>query len=135
MTKIKTTYLGELRTEAVHEQSGTKIITDAPLDNHGKGESFSPTDLVAAALGSCMLTIMGISAESYGFVLKGTTLEIEKIMSANPRRIAEIKIVLTFPEGNNYTDQQKRIIESAAKTCPVANSLGEEVKKTLVFNY
>lgn len=135
MTKIKTTYLGGLRTEAVHEQSGTKLITDAPLDNHGKGESFSPTDLVAAALGSCMLTIMGISAESYGFELNGTTLEIEKIMAANPRRIAEVKIVLNFPHGKSYTDQHKRIIESSAKTCPVFNSLGADVKKTLVFNY
>ena len=91
MTKIKTTYLGGLRTEAIHEQSGTKLITDAPLDNHGKGEAFSPTDLVATALGSCMLTIMGISAEAYGYKLEGTTLEIEKIMVANPRRIGEIK--------------------------------------------
>jgi Predicted redox protein, regulator of disulfide bond formation len=135
MTKIKTTYLGGLRTEAIHEQSGTKLITDAPLDNHGKGESFSPTDLVATALGSCMLTIMGISSETYGFKLEGTTLETEKIMSANPRRIAEIKITINFPKDANYTPQQKRVIESAAKTCPVFNSLHPDTIKTLVFNY
>ena len=77
MTKIKSEYLGSLRTEAVHLQSGDKIITDAPLDNHGKGEAFSPTDLLAAALGSCMLTIMGISAPAYGYALEGTTVDIE----------------------------------------------------------
>lgn len=135
MTKISTKYLGSLRTEATHEQSGKKLITDAPLDNHGKGESFSPTDLVATALGSCMLTIMGISSETYGFSMEGVTIEIEKVMAANPRRIAEIKIILNFPHGGEYTAQQKRIIESAAKTCPVSNSLHPDLKKTLIFNY
>lgn len=135
MTKIKTVYSGSLRTEAVHEQSGTKIITDAPLDNHGKGESFSPTDLMATALGSCMLTIMGISAPAYGYNLDGTTVETEKIMGTNPRRIVEIKLMFYFPKGNNYTDQQKRVIETAAKTCPVANSIHPDIKKTIVFNY
>lgn len=135
MTKIKTVYSGSLRTEAVHEQSGTKIITDAPLDNHGKGESFSPTDLMATALGSCMLTIMGISAPAYGYNLDGTTVETEKIMGTNPRRIVEIKLTFYFPKGNNYTDQQKRVIETAAKTCPVANSIHPDIKKTIVFNY
>ncbi len=135
MTKINTVYTGNLRTEAVHEQSGTKLITDAPLDNHGKGESFSPTDLLATALGSCMLTIMGISAETYGYSLEGTTIATEKIMGTNPRRVVEIKIDITFPKGNNYTDQQKRVIEAAAKTCPVYNSLHPELKKTITFNY
>lgn len=135
MTKISTVYSGNLRTEAVHLQSGSKIITDAPLDNHGKGEAFSPTDLLATALGSCMLTIMGISAEAYGFKLEGTTLETEKIMGTDPRRVVEIKINITFPKGNNYTEQQKRVIESAARTCPVANSLHPDLKKTIVFNY
>lgn len=135
MTKINTVYTGNLRTEAVHEQSGTKLITDAPLDNHGKGESFSPTDLLATALGSCMLTIMGISAETYGYSLEGTTIATEKIMGTNPRRVVEIKIDITFPKDNNYTDQQKRVIEAAAKTCPVYNSLHPELKKTITFNY
>ena len=92
MTKMKTVYLGNLRTEIEHTQSGNKLTTDAPLDNNGKGEFFSPTDIFASSLGSCMLTIMGISANSYGFNIDGTTLEIEKIMAANPRRVAEIKI-------------------------------------------
>ena len=83
---MRTTYLGNLRTEILHEQSGNKIITDAPLDNHGKGEYFSPTDIFASSLASCMLTIMGISAQSYGFNIDGTTVEIEKEMAANPRR-------------------------------------------------
>ena len=135
MTKIKTTYLGGLRTEAIHEQSGTKLITDAPLDNHGKGEAFSPTDLVATALGSCMLTIMGISAEADGYKLEGTTLEIEKIMVANPRRIGEIKVEVNFPEGSNFTDKQKRVIEAAAKSCPVYNTLAPEVQKSITFNW
>lgn len=135
MTKMKTIYKGNLRTEVTHEQSGAKLITDAPLDNHGRGESFSPTDLLASALGCCMLTIMGISAQSYGFNIDGTTIETEKIMGSNPRRVIEIKLNITFPIGNNYTPQQKRLIESAAKTCPVANSINPEIKKTLTFNY
>ncbi|MBQ3174893.1 MAG: OsmC family protein [Bacteroidales bacterium] len=135
MTKISTVYTGNLRTEAIHDQSGSKLVTDAPLDNHGKGEFFSPTDLLATALGSCMLTIMGISAQEYGYNLEGTTVETEKIMGTNPRRVVEIKITINFPEGNNYTDRQKRVIESAAKTCPVANSLHPDLKKTIVFNY
>ena len=129
------TYLGDLRVELRHEQSGATIMTDAPVDNHGKGEAFSPTDLLAAALGSCMLTIMGISAPAYGYELEGTTVDIEKIMGANPRRVAEIKITFNFPKGNNYTEQQKRVIEAAARTCPVANSLHPDLKKTIVFNY
>ncbi|MDO4368121.1 MAG: OsmC family protein [Bacteroidales bacterium] len=135
MTKMKTVYLGGLRNEVEHLQSGTKIVTDAPLDNHGKGESFSPTDLFASSLGCCMLTIMGISAESYGFNIDGTTIETEKIMGTNPRRVVELKLDIHFPKGSNYTDQQKRLIEAAARTCPVANSLNPEIKKTITFNY
>ena len=121
MTKMRTQYLGNLRTEIEHIQSGNKIITDAPLDNNGKGEFFSPTDMFSSSLGSCMLTIIGIAANTHGFSIDGTTLEIEKVMAANPRRVAEIKIDVHFPKGANYTDKQKRIIEAAAKTCPVAN--------------
>lgn len=132
---MKTVYLGGLRNEVEHLQSGTKLITDAPLDNHGKGESFSPTDLFASSLGCCMLTIMGISAESYGFNIDGTTIETEKIMGTNPRRVVELKLDIHFPKGSNYTDQQKRLIEAAARTCPVANSLNPEIKKTITFNY
>lgn len=135
MTKMLTIYKGNLRNEVTHLQSGTKILTDAPLDNHGKGESFSPTDLLASSLGCCMLTIMGISAQSYGFSLEGTRIETEKIMGIDPRRVVEIKIDFHFPEGSNFTPQQKRIIESAAKTCPVANSLHPDLKKTINFNW
>ena len=135
MTKMLTIYKGNLRTEVTHLQSGTNILPDAPLDNHGKGESFSPTDLLASSLGCCMLTIMGISAQSYGFTLEGTKVETEKIMGTDPRRVVEIKIDFHFPEGSNFTPQQKRIIESAAKTCPVANSLHPDLKKTINFNW
>ena len=135
MTKMKTVYLGGLRTEIEHIQSGNKVITDAPLDNNGKGEFFSPTDLFASSLGSCILTIMGMSATSYGFSIDGTTLEIEKVMSANPRRVAEIIVDINFPEGSSFNDQQKRLLESAAKTCPVANSLHPDIVKTVRFNY
>lgn len=135
MTKMRTVYLGGLRTEAEHLQSGNKIITDAPLDNNGKGEAFSPTDLLATSLGSCMLTIMGISSSAYGYNIDGTVIETEKIMGTNPRRVVEVKITFNFPKGNNYTDRQKRVIESSARTCPVANSLHPDVKKTVVFNY
>ena len=135
MTKISTVYTGNLRTEAIHDQSGSKLVTDAPLDNHGKGEFFSPTDLLATALGSCMLTIMGISAEEYGYNLDGTTVETEKIMGTNPRRVVELKLDITFPKDNNYTPQQKRVIEAAAKSCPVYNSLHPDIKKSITFNY
>lgn len=135
MTKIKTTYLGKLRTEAEHLQSGSKLLTDAPLDNHGEGKNFSPTDLFATALGSCMLTIMGISAETYGFSLEGTVIYTEKVMAANPRRVSELILDIHFPEGNNYSDKIKKILESAAKSCPVANSINPEIKKTLNFHY
>ena len=135
MTKMRTQYLGNLRTEIEHIQSGNKIITDAPLDNNGKGEFFSPTDMFASSLGSCMLTIIGIAANTHGFSIDGTTLEIEKIMAANPRRVAEIKIDVHFPKDANYTDKQKRIIEAAAKTCPVANSLHPDVIKNINYIY
>ncbi len=135
MTKILITYKGNLRNEVTHLQSGTTIHTDAPLDNHGKGESFSPTDLFASSLGCCMLTIMGISAQSHGFNIDGTKIETEKIMGTDPRRIVEIKIDVHFPQGSNFTLQQKRLIEAAAKTCPVANSLHPDLKKTINFNW
>lgn len=135
MTKMRTQYLGNLRTEIEHIQSGNTITTDAPLDNNGKGEFFSPTDMFASSLGSCMLTIIGIAANTHGFSIDGTTLEIEKIMAANPRRVAEIKIDVHFPKDANYTDKQKRIIEAAAKTCPVANSLHPDVIKNIKYIY
>jgi uncharacterized OsmC-like protein len=97
MATIHTSYLGDLRTEAEHLQSGNKLITDAPLDNNGKGEAFSPTDLLAASLGSCMLTIMGIAARTHNMSIEGTIASITKIMAAEPRRVSEIHIEVKFP--------------------------------------
>lgn len=129
----KVTYKGSLRTEAIHVQSGNTIITDAPIDNHGKGEAFSPTDLVATALASCMLTIMGIVANRNHLKINGTTAEIEKIMGANPRRINEIKINIRFNE--NFDKKTKRKLENAALTCPVSNSLSEKLNESIKFIY
>lgn len=135
MTKMITVYKGNLRTEITHQQSGTKVITDAPLDNHGKGESFSPTDLFASSLGSCMLTIMGITAQTHGFNIDGTTLTTEKIMGTDPRRVVEIVINFKFPEGAEYSPKEKKLIEAAAKSCPVGNSLHPDIKKTINFGW
>ncbi len=133
MATSTVTYLKDLRTEMVHLHSGSKVETDAPLDNNGKGERFSPTDLVATALASCMLTIMGIAANTHGFNIDGTQCEVTKIMNAAPRRIAEIKITMTLPKGSNYSDKEKAIIEKAALTCPVFESLHPELVKTIDF--
>ena len=131
---VKTTYLGDLRTRATHVRSGMEIITDAPLDNKGKGEAFSPTDLLAASLGSCMVTIMGIAAREHGFNIDGTELQIWKIMASDPRRVGEIKIEITFPK-NNFSEKQRKIIERSAYTCPVYLSLHPELTKTISFIY
>ncbi len=133
MITSKVNYLGELRTEATHVQSNTTIYTDAPKDNYGKGEAFSPTDLVATALASCMISIMGIVAMKEGITeVDGTTAEVTKIMYAEPRRIGEIHVKVTFPKGA-YTDKEKRIYEHAAHTCPVAKSLHPDLKQVIEF--
>jgi uncharacterized OsmC-like protein len=133
MITSKVTYLGELRTEATHLQSKTTIYTDAPKDNNGKGEMFSPTDLVATALASCMISIMGIVALKDGITsIDGTIADVTKVMYAEPRRIGEIHITLTFPK-KNYTDKEKKIYENAAYTCPVAKSLHPDVKQIITF--
>jgi uncharacterized OsmC-like protein len=128
------TYLGELRTEAIHRLSGNKLITDAPPDNQGKGEFFSPTDLLATSLGSCMLTIMGISARTHGFSIDGTRVAITKIMETNPRRVVEVIVDLTFPH-NSYSPKERKLLELAAKECPVANSLHPDLKQTIKFSF
>lgn len=127
-------YLGELRTEAIHKLSGNKLTTDAPPDNQGKGEFFSPTDLLATSLGSCMLTIMGISARAHGFNIDGTKVAITKIMGTNPRRVVEIIVELTFPH-NNYSAKERALLELAAKECPVANSLHPSLKQTIKYEF
>ena len=129
----KIEYKGDLRTEAVHLRSGKRIITDAPIDNQGKGEAFSPTDLVATALGSCMMTIMGIVAEREGIILDGTIAEVQKVMDTNPRRIGEVKIKIKFIQKLNRSQRGK--LERAAKTCPVSGSLSENLKETVEFIY
>lgn len=127
----KVTYLGNLRTEAEHLQSGTKIITDAPVDNHGKGESFSPTDTVATALATCMLTIMGIKTEALEIAIEGTTAQVTKTMAANPRRISKIEVVFSFPK--KYDDKVMKVLENAARTCPVFYSLHPDMEKEIRF--
>ena len=129
----KIEYKGELRTKAVHLKSGKSFITDAPIDNQGKGEAFSPTDLVATALGSCMMTIMGIVAERDEIELEGTIAEVEKIMAKNPRRIGEIKIKIKFSQKLNGDERDK--LERAAKSCPVSGSLNHNLKETVEFIY
>jgi uncharacterized OsmC-like protein len=131
ISKVK--YKGDLRTEAVHLGSGSAIVTDAPVDNQGKGEAFSPTDLVATALGSCMLTIMGIVARRDGIDIEDATAEVEKIMSKSPRRIGEIKVRLIFKGPLNDIERGK--LERAARTCPVSGSLHDELKETIEFVY
>lgn len=136
MPTVQTTYLGELRTEAVHLQSGTTIITDAPTDNNGKGEAFSPTDLVAAALGSCMMTIMGIVARRDEIDLKGSQMEITKGMSAEPpRKIAKVEVKLSMLTGTELNDAEKAKLERAAHTCPVALSLHPDIEQAITFEW
>ena len=134
METIRTKYLGSLRTEAEHVASGTKIITDAPVDNHGKGEFFSPTDLMAASYGCCALTIMGIAAQTHGFNIDGAEVKTKKIMGSAPRRIEELVVEFTFPH-NHYSDKERKIIELSTKECPVANSLDPAMKITRTIVY
>jgi putative redox protein len=133
LTTIETTYLGGLRTEATHIQSGNKLITDAPTDNQGRGEAFSPTDLLSASLGSCMLTIMGILARNQNINIDDTKCSITKIMAANPRRVGEIKIAFQFPE--QYSEKEQKMLENAALTCPVYESLHPDLVKTVDFGW
>ncbi len=134
MATVKTIYLGDLRTENEHLQSGNKIITDAPTDNQGKGEAFSPTDLLATALGNCIMTIMGIKARDNGIDIKGTEIEVTKIMASDPRRVAEVVVEFNFPK-KNYSSEEKKLIESVAGISPVPLSLHPDLKQTIKFNW
>lgn len=131
---IRTTYTGQLRTEAIHVQSGNKLITDAPTDNHGKGETFSPTDLLATSLASCIFTIMGIKAEEAGFSIDGASAKTWKIMSENPRRVAEVKIEFDFST-LDLSDKEKNILQSLVKVSPVPLSLHNETKQTVSIKF
>ena len=129
----KITYLGDLRCESEHLQSGTKIFTDAPTDNHGKGEVFSPTDLCATSLAQCMLTTIAILGKDKGINIEGSYAELQKIMNPKPRKIAEIVCDLYFH--GSFSDEEKAFIENTAMNCPVALTLSPEVKKSVTFNY
>jgi len=134
METVNTIYLGGLRTKSIHLQSDSLLITDAPKDNYGKGEAFSPTDLLATSLGCCMLSIIGIAAQTHGFNIDSTEVKITKIMASNPRKIGEIIVELFFPP-NNYSEKEKKIIENSIHTCPVALSLHPDVKQTINIHY
>jgi putative redox protein len=135
MATAKITYLGDLRTECTHLQSGNTLITDAPCDNQGKGEAFSPTDLLATSLGACILTIMGIKARDNNIDITGTEVEITKIMASEPpRRVAEVVVAFFFPD-KPYTPEEKQLVESVAGTSPVPLSLHPELKQTIRFHW
>jgi len=133
MNTFEIKYKGDLRTTAIHLDSGSEISTDAPKDNHGLGETFSPTDMVCTALASCILTIMAIAVEKDNIDIKGTTAVVKKTMGTNPRRIAKIDIVLTFPR--EYDQKTKTVLERAAYNCPVHHTLSETVEKNISFTY
>jgi len=130
----KITYQNNLRTSAVHLRSGNEILTDAPVDNRGKGEAFSPTDLFATSLGSCILTIMGIKAADKEIDMTGATAEVNKIMGSNPRRIIRLEVTIQMPD-NNYTDKEKKILEAATHGCPVGKSLHPDLEEIIQINW
>lgn len=134
MDTAHVTYLGELRTEALHVRSGTKIVTDAPLDNQGKGEAFSPTDLLSTALASCMMTLMGIAAREKGIPLNGLAARVVKHMTAAPRMVERVEVHLEL-QGTGLGDREKTILENAARTCPVARSLRADLIQDIRFTY
>lgn len=129
----KVTYLGDLRTSSVHLQSGTEILSDAPKDNHGKGEAFSPTDLLANALGSCMISIMAIKSRDLNLDLTGSTVDVTKIMQQEPRKIAKIVIVMNMSIATD--EKNKTILERVAMNCPVLLSLNPDIEKEIKFNW
>lgn len=129
----KVTYLGDLRTSSVHIQSGSEIISDAPLDNNGKGEAFSPTDTVANALASCMFTVMGIKARDMGVKMEGSVAEVTKIMQASPRKISEIKVEITMQ--SDADEKARTILERTGMSCPVLLSLNPDIEKKVTFNW
>jgi uncharacterized OsmC-like protein len=129
----KITYLGDLRTSSIHLQSGTEILSDAPIDNNGKGEAFSPTDLVANATGSCMMTIMAIKARDLNVDLIGTTIEVTKIMQAEPRKIARLEIIMNMSIATD--EKTKTILERTAMNCPVLLSLNPDIEKDITINW
>ena len=133
MTTSTSKYSGELRTHSVHTQSGETYITDAPTDNEGKGQAFSPTDIVATSLANCMMTIMGIVSKRKGLIIEGTEAKIDKFMGTDPRRITEIKIDFYFPV--DFSEDERKLLEKSALNCPVAKSLSSDLKQNIEFHY
>ncbi len=127
-------YTGDLRTEATHVKSGQSFITDAPTDNQGRGEAFSPTDLLATSLGACAITVVGIAARTHGFNVDGTSIKITKIMASDPRRVGEVIVEMDFP-AVKYTEKEKSIIRHTINTCPVGQSLSPDLKQTFILNF
>lgn len=134
MANMKAKYLGDLRVECTHLASGTTIVTDAPVDNQGKGEAFSPTDLCSTALAACAMTIIGIYGKKHDVDVSGMTASVTKEMSANPRRIGKIEVTFVMPD-REFTDKQKTMIERAAHTCPVHLSLHPDVELVFTFKW
>ena len=134
METSRVIYTGDLRTEATHVKSGQTFITDAPTDNKGKGEAFSPTDLLATSLGVCAITVVGIAARTHGFNVDGTSMKITKIMASEPRRVGEVIVEMDFPP-HKYSEKQKAIIRHTVDTCPVSQSLNISLKQTFILNF
>lgn len=133
MSTSKVTYLGNLRTSCEHLKSGSTYITDAPTDNNGKGEAFSPTDTVATGLANCMMTMMGIKASGLEVSLDGSEALVTKTMAANPRRISKIEVVMQLP--SEISSKAQKILENTANTCPVHYSLHPDIEKVVTFNW
>lgn len=134
METSRITYTGDLRTEALHLKSGQMFITDAPTDNQGRGEAFSPTDLLATSLGACAITVVGIASRTHGFNVDGTEIKITKIMASDPRRVSEVIVEMDFPRVK-YSEKEKQIIRHTINTCPVGQSLHPNLKQTFILNF
>ena len=134
METIKIIYTGDLKTQATHSKTGNQLITDAPLDNKGRGETFSPTDLLVTSLGTCMLTVMGIAAQENNIAIDNTQVRVTKIMANTPRRVSEVIIEFDMPK-KSYSVQEKGLLENAAINCPVIKSMHPDFKQTIKFNY
>ena len=132
MATVTGPYLGDLRVECRHEQSGATLLTDAPVDNHGKGQSFSPTDMVAAALGACASTVIGVYGQAHGVDVTGMTVEVTKTMSDSPHRISRLEVVFTMPR-RSYSAREKISIERAAHSCAVHKSLAGDIEQMFTF--
>lgn len=134
MITMTSEYLGGLRTRSKHHASGNMIVTDAPKDNQGKGEAFSPTDLLCTALCTCMMTLMGITANKEGIDITGVTAEIEKVMASQPRKVSKVRITFRHP-GLNISPEQEELLKDAARTCPVALSVSEQLEQEVTFDW